>query len=139
MEKFNSSKKNDRLLGLNQKIDRRDFLNSSLLGAGSILYSMSAPSMLFANESLPNQVTDNWYGYGGVGDSKTSHGNTPDILKAAHAVRDGLLNSDKAKNITASENYDLVIVGGGLSGLGAAQRLMERDPCLLYTSDAADE
>ena len=101
MEKFNSSKKNDRLLGLNQKIDRRDFLNSSLLGAGSILYSMSAPSMLFANESLPNQVTDNWYGYGGVGDSKTSHGNTPDILKAAHAVRDGLLNSDKAKNITA--------------------------------------
>ena len=134
MEEFKSSKKSDRLLGLNQKIDRRDFLNSSLLGAGSILYSMSAPSLLFANEALHNQVADNWYGYGGVGDSKTSHGNTPDILKAAHAVRDGFLNSDKAKGIPVSENYDLVIVGGGLSGLGAAQRLIERDPnkkCLI--------
>ena len=40
------NKKEDLLLGLNKKIDRRDFLNSSLLGAGSVLYSMSAPSTL---------------------------------------------------------------------------------------------
>ena len=44
MEEFKKSKKNDELLGLNKNIDRRDFLNSTLLGAGSLLYSMGAPS-----------------------------------------------------------------------------------------------
>ena len=117
------NKKEDLLLGLNKKIDRRDFLNSSLLGAGSVLYSMSAPSTLFAqndNISLPDQVGDNWYGYGGVGDSRYSHGNTPEILRGAHAVRDGLLSKSNLKNIPSSEEYDLVIVGGGLAGLGGA-------------------
>lgn len=131
MKKNNRNKKRDQKLGLNQKIDRRDFLNSTLLGAGSALYSMSSPSSIFANENnelnLPNQVAGNWYGYGGVGDSRYSHGNTPDILKSAHALRDGLLSKNSIDNIDASEKYDLVIVGGGIAGLGAAQRLMELD------------
>ncbi|MEC7859793.1 MAG: NAD(P)-binding protein [Pseudomonadota bacterium] len=131
MKKNNCNKKRDQKLGLNQKIDRRDFLNSTLLGAGSALYSMSSPSSIFANENnelnLPNQVAGNWYGYGGVGDSRYSHGNTPDILKSAHALRDGLLSKNSIDNIDASEKYDLVIVGGGIAGLGAAQRLMELD------------
>ena len=115
MSDSKKSKKNDELIGLNKKIDRRDFLNSTLIGAGSLLYSMSAPSMLSASEirsskALPDQVRDDWYGFGGVGDSKTSHGNTPDILKAAHAVRDGILTSDRARNVSVSEDYDLVIV-----------------------------
>jgi len=131
MKKNNYNKNRDQKLGLNQKIDRRDFLNSTLLGAGSALYSMSSPSSIFANENnklnLPNQVADNWYGYGGVGDSKYSHGNTPEILRSAHAVRDGLLSKNNADDIDVSEKYDLVIVGGGMAGLGAAQRLMELD------------
>ena len=83
---------------------------------------------------LPNQVGDNWYGYGGVGDSKDSHGNTPEILKGAHALRDGLITQKNISQIDASEKYDLVIVGGGLAGLGAAQRFNELYPekrCLI--------
>ena len=138
MSQSDDNDKNDKLLGLNQKIDRRDFLNSTLLGAGSALCSMSAPSLLYGKPNdqvnLPNQVSDSWYGYGGIGDSANSHGNTPEILKSAHAVRDGLLNSSNSKNLDASEKYDLVIVGGGLAGLGAAQRFKELDPtkkCLI--------
>jgi spermidine dehydrogenase len=139
MRKVDKSKNNDELLGLDQNIDRRDFLNSALIGSGSLLYSMSAPAFLSekilqSTASLPHQVKDGWYGYGGVGDSKLSHGNTPEILKAAHAVRDGLLNSEKAADVSVSENYDLIIVGAGLSGLGAAQRMVERNPskkCLI--------
>ena len=51
MKKNNYNKNRDQKLGLNQKIDRRDFLNSTLLGAGSALYSMSSPSSIFANEN----------------------------------------------------------------------------------------
>ena len=125
----------DKSLGLNSKILRRDFLNSTLLGAGSALFSMSSPIALSARSSikdglymnLPQQVNDDWYGYGGVGDSKKSHGNTPDTLKVAHAVRDSVFSPENIKNLNVLEQYDLVIVGAGLSGLGAAQRLKEID------------
>ena len=73
MSQSDDNDKNDKLLGLNQKIDRRDFLNSTLLGAGSALCSMSAPSLLYGKPNdqvnLPNQVSDSWYGYGGICDS----------------------------------------------------------------------
>ena len=69
MNQSDDNDKDDKLLGLNQKIDRRDFLNSTLLGAGSVLYSMSAPSLLYGKQNdqvmLPNQVSASWYGYGG--------------------------------------------------------------------------
>ena len=142
IKKTKSKELSDDRLGLNSNIHRRDFLNSTLLGAGSALFSMSSPIAFSASSStkddlymnLPQQVNDDWYGYGGVGDSKESHGNTPDTLKAAHAVRDSAFSPKNIKNLNVLEQYDLVIVGAGLSGLGAAQRLKELDPnkkCLI--------
>jgi len=138
MKNKKNNQKNDNLLGINKKIDRRDFINSTLVGAGTALYSMLSPSASLSETSgdlyLPNQVGDNWYGYGGVGDSKNSHGNTPEILKGAHALRDGLISKKNINQLDASEEYDLVIVGGGLAGLGAAQRFSELFPekrCLI--------
>ena len=101
MKNKKNNQKNDDSIGINKKIDRRDFINSTLVGAGTALYSMLSPTASLGDASrdlyLPNQVGDNWYGYGGVGDSKDSHGNTPEILKGAHALRDGLITQ---KNIT---------------------------------------
>jgi spermidine dehydrogenase len=138
MKNKKNYQKNDDSLGINKKIDRRDFINSTLVGAGTTLYSMLSPTASLGDASrdlyLPNQVGDNWYGYGGVGDSKDSHGNTPEILKGAHALRDGLITQKNISQIDASEKYDLVIVGGGLAGLGAAQRFNELYPekrCLI--------
>ena len=138
MKNKKNNQKNDDSIGINKKIDRRDFINSTLVGAGTALYSMLSPTASLGDASrdlyLPNQVGDNWYGYGGVGDSKDSHGNTPEILKGAHALRDGLITQKNISQIDASEKYDLVIVGGGLAGLGAAQRFNELYPekrCLI--------
>ena len=68
MGKSSKTQKNDELIGLTKKIDRRDFLNSALLGAGGLLYSMTAPAMFNGKPSqlLPKQVQGDWYGFGGA-------------------------------------------------------------------------
>jgi spermidine dehydrogenase len=93
-------------------ITRRDFLNGALLGIGGALLGCRPP--------LPRQTLGpDWYGYGGVGDYRYSHGNTPEAVETAHRLRDGGFPSgfDRLESI---EDHDLVIVGAGLAGLGAA-------------------
>ncbi len=95
------------------RITRRDFLNGVLLGAGAILLDLPAPARLFA-QSHP------WGDYGGTGDYSSSNGNTENVVRYAHAMRDG--KYDRAFETAANTNelFDLVIIGGGLSGLAAA-------------------
>lgn len=63
--------------------------------------------------------TQTWDGYGGIGDYANSHGNTEEVVRTAHEIRGGRYSglSDIADT---GEVFDLVVVGGGLSGLGAA-------------------
>ncbi|MBI5849393.1 MAG: NAD(P)-binding protein [Nitrospirae bacterium] len=98
---------------MNPKITRRDFLNGALLGAGVLLLELPAPLKLFA-QSLPT------YGFGGIGDYAYSNGNTAAVIKAFMAIENGDYTSLTTEAINTGETYDLVIVGGGLSGLGAA-------------------
>ncbi|UCG74216.1 MAG: NAD(P)-binding protein [Chromatiales bacterium] len=104
--------------GLN--ISRRDFLNGAALGAGGVLLGAAAPAAAQqAFRARRPSLAPDWYGYGGVGDYRLSHGNTPEVVAAAHRLRDGEFPAS-LDGLGDVEDYDLVIVGGGLAGLGAA-------------------
>ncbi len=109
----NHSRREDKSLGMDQRISRRDFLNSALLASGSLLMTSATPLQLLGEE-------DTWTGYGGVGDYSKSNGNTLEVLAAGHRIRDGEFDRLPANVIETGETFDCVIVGGGISGLAAA-------------------
>jgi spermidine dehydrogenase len=106
------SSPSDKALGMDQKICRRDFLNSTLLASGSALLGSLSPRQLLAR--------DEWTGYGGVGDYANSNGNTFDVMSAGHQIRDHVFGSLPADAVDTGEVFDCVVVGGGISGLAAA-------------------
>jgi spermidine dehydrogenase len=91
-----------------------------LLGAGAGLLSLSAPARLLA--SMPSRP-----GYGGVGDYALSPGNTEEVIRAFQAIakREYRALGDV---VDTGETYDLVVAGGGLSGLGAAWEFSKHAP-----------
>ena len=97
------------------KITRRDFLGSTLLGAGAALLDGVTPARILAAAA-----EDDWTGYGGIGDYRRSNGNTLEVLQAGHKMRDGAYRSLLADPVDTGEIYDCVVVGGGISGLAAA-------------------
>src|SRR4051794_36315270 len=106
------SKKSDRELGMGRRIARRDFLQGAAIG---VTLGTFAPELAAAAEQ-EIQNAPGYYPPTRMG----MRGSHPGAFEAAHAVRDG----DFWKNATAlhdtGESYDLVVVGGGISGLSAA-------------------
>jgi spermidine dehydrogenase len=72
----------DKALGLNQQICRRDFMNSIQMASGSMLLGSLTPQQLLGR--------DDWTGYGGVGDYARSNGNTREVISAGHQIRDNV-------------------------------------------------
>jgi spermidine dehydrogenase len=107
------SNRKDKSLGMDQRICRRDFLNSTLLASGSLLLGPLAPRDLLA------QGRD-WTGYGGEGDYQNSNGNTAEVMDAGHKIRDHAFDILPANALDTGETFDCVIVGGGISGLAGA-------------------
>jgi spermidine dehydrogenase len=105
------------VLGLDQEITRRDFLNSTLVGSGALLLHPLSPADWLAQK--PSDSADDWTGYGGVGDYANSNGNTQGVLEAGHRIRDGEFENVPENVVETGEVYDCVIVGGGISGLAA--------------------
>lgn len=103
----------DKSLGMDRRICRRDFLNSTLLASGSLLLSPLAPNDLLAQGK-------DWTGYGGVGDYHNSNGNTAEVMDAGHKIRDRVFDSAPANALDTGETFDCVVVGGGISGLAGA-------------------
>ena len=109
----------DRLLGMDRGITRRDFLGATLLGTGSMLLDLPAPIHGWRQQQ-EGMVVPDWGSYGGVGDYANSYGNTEAVIRAAHAVRTGEYRTLPDDVEDTGETYDVVVVGGGFSGLGAA-------------------
>jgi spermidine dehydrogenase len=105
--------RSDRELGINRTITRRDFLNGVSL---SVVGAMLAPELAraAAQEFAPERDPD-YYPPARVG----MRGDHPGSFEVAHQLRDRR-SIDVRGAIDTGERYDLVVVGGGLSGLAAA-------------------
>lgn len=110
------SKNSDRALGMGRNIDRRDFLNGAGVAlTGSLLATYQVPAFAAALEdAAKGQSAPGYYPPVSMG----MRGQHPGSFDVAHALaREGRRWDDVAET---GEEYDLVVVGGGLSGLSAA-------------------
>ena len=103
----------DRDLGMRRRIHRRDFLNGIALTAGAALGSQMLPG--FETEHVAETSPD--YYPPALTGLRGSHQGS---FEVAHQVRDGAFWKEAGTPVDTGETYDLVVVGGGISGLAAA-------------------
>src|ERR1700746_679832 len=103
----------DRQLGMRRRISRRDFLNGIAVGIGALgcaslpdlASGMHAPAAgADSSEDYPPALTD-------------LRGSASGSFDVAHALRDGTFWENAGSPADTHETYDLVVVGGGISGL----------------------
>ena len=100
----------DRELGMHRKITRRDFINGVAVTAGAAMI----PWHLFAANADQNSPS---YFPPALTGMRGSH---PGSFETAHSLRDGTFWDSAGKPEDTGETYDLIVVGGGISGLSAA-------------------
>jgi spermidine dehydrogenase len=105
--------KTDRQLGMDAPITRRDFLNGVALGIGGTLAAGWLSPHL---ETVLAQGNAGAYPPALTG-LRGSHAGS---FEAFHTMRDGAFWKGNATAHDTGEEYDLVVVGGGISGLTAA-------------------
>src|SRR6059036_238440 len=115
-----SDVKKDKELGMGSNITRRDFLNGVAMGAGATLLggTVGANTLLAAaalDEFAPEKAPD-YYPPARMG----MRGNHDGTFTFAHRLRDGEGADWFGDAANTGESYDLVVVGGGISGLAAA-------------------
>ena len=119
-------RKKDRNLGTDREISRRDFLNGVAIGAGASLLtgSLAADRLLAAgilDDPSPEKAPD-YYPPAKLG----MRGNHDGSFTMAHRMRDGENAKALGEPTQTGEAYDLVVVGGGISGLAAAYRFRQK-------------
>ena len=99
---------------MRREITRRDFLNGVALTVGAAIL----PSDLLAAAAVPEgpEKSPDYYPPALTG----LRGSHPGSFDAAHSLRDGTFWEHAGSPIDTDEKYDLVVVGGGISGLSAA-------------------
>jgi spermidine dehydrogenase len=103
---------NDRELGMQRSITRRDFLNGVAVTAGAAMM----PWQLFGATGFEPEKSPN-YDPPALTGLRGSH---PGSFDAAHSLRDGNFWESAGTPQDTGESYDLIVVGGGISGLAAA-------------------
>jgi spermidine dehydrogenase len=114
------SDSDDRRLGMDRPITRRDFMNGAAMVIGASLLPRVADTDSFERQEPQNQ--SGYYPPTRIG----MRGSHPGSFEIAHSLRDGTFWSSAANPVNTGEVYDLVIVGGGISGLSAAYFFRER-------------
>jgi spermidine dehydrogenase len=111
-------KRSERLrrLGMGSAITRRDFIDgiavsAALAASGRTLAAVDPEGVATAPQDRADYYPPALMGMRG------SH---PGSFEAAHALRDGTFPNPAATPIETGEHYDLIVVGGGISGLAAA-------------------
>jgi spermidine dehydrogenase len=107
--------KRDRELGMDRGITRRDFLNGVAIGVGGLLAADRSFAGSTEKEFAPEKAAD-YYPPALMG----IRGNHDGTYTYAHRLRDGETWDTDGKAASTGESYDLVVVGGGISGLAAA-------------------
>ncbi len=104
-----------RRLGVGRPITRRDFIDgvaaTAVVASAPVLAAADPGGAAVAPQDRPGYYPPTLTGMRG------SH---PGSFEAAHALRDGTFPKSGASPIDTGEEYDLIVVGGGISGLAAA-------------------
>ena len=97
----------DRDLGMGRKITRRDFIDGIAIGATGVWMGSGAKTLLGQETGYPPALTG-------------LRGGHPGSFEVGHRLRDGAFAEFPRIDVDTGETYDLVVVGGGVSGLSAA-------------------
>jgi spermidine dehydrogenase len=112
----------DQELGMDRGITRRDFLNGIAITVGS---AMLPPHLLAAlQHDLDPETSPDYYPPALTG----LRGSHVGSFEVAHSLRDGDFWKKAGQPTPTSESYDLVVVGGGISGLSAAYFFRKANP-----------
>ena len=115
----------DEALGMGAPIARRDFLNGTAVTAASLAAGLSPAAAASAIPDAAAAQDRPGYYPPVLSGLRGSH---PGSFEAAHSLRDGTFWAHAETPEPVSAAYDLIVVGGGISGLAAARFYRQANP-----------